>query len=151
MAEYRVPSVNKIFITGNLTTDPDLRYMPDGRAVCTFQIASSRRYKSKDTGEWVDAPTTFVRVVSWGVGAERLGERLRKGMAVFVEGRLQSRSWETPEGEKRNIIEINALQVQNLTKIREEVEETKEEEFVVEESGEEEPKESEKEGLPFNE
>jgi single-strand DNA-binding protein len=114
MAEYRVPNINSISITGNLTADPDLRYMPDGRAVCNFQIASNRRYKDK-AGEWQDA-TTFVRVTTWGPSAERLGEQLRKGSAIFAEGRIQSRSWETPEGQKKSIVEINALRVQNLTK-----------------------------------
>ncbi len=116
MAEYRVPNINKILITGNLTGDPDLKYMPDGRAVCNFQIASGYRYLDKKTNEWVDAPPTFVRITTWGPTAERLGERLHKGNAVFVEGRLQSRSWETPEGQKRSIVEINALRVQNLNK-----------------------------------
>ncbi|MCK4307940.1 single-stranded DNA-binding protein [candidate division WOR-3 bacterium] len=140
MAEYRVPNINKILITGNLTGDPDLKYMPDGRAVCNFQIASGYRYLDKKTNEWIDAPPTFVRITTWGPTAERLGERLHKGNAVFVEGRLQSRSWETPEGQKRGIVEINALRVQNLNKF---------------EGGnlpkkEEEPKgEDEKEELPF--
>ena len=116
MAEYRVPNINKVLITGNLTVDPDLRYMPDGRAVCNFQIASSRRYKDKNTNEWVEAPPTFVRVTIFGQSAERLGESLHKGSAVFVEGRLQSRSWETPQGEKRSVLEIVAMTAQNLVK-----------------------------------
>jgi|Deesub1362A_J573_1020465.scaffolds.fasta_scaffold05131_3 single-strand DNA-binding protein len=116
MAEYRVPNINRVFITGNLTSDPELRYMPDGRAVCNFQIASNYRYRDRNTGEWVDAPTTFIRVVTWGPGAERVGEQLRKGSAVYIEGRLQSRSWETPEGQKRTTIEINGLRIQNLSK-----------------------------------
>lgn len=116
MAEYRVPNINRVIITGHLTADPELKYMPDGRAVCNFQIASSRRYKDKNTGEWVDAPPTFVRVAVFGPTAERLGETLHKGNAVFVEGRLQFRSWETSEGEKRSILEIVAFRAQSLMK-----------------------------------
>ena len=150
MAEYRVPKINKVLITGNLTADPDLRYMPDGRAVCNFQIASTQRYLDKKTGEWVDAPTTFVRVATFGPTAERLGERLRKGNAVFVEGRIQSRSWETPEGQKRSVVEISALRVQNLTKFAGEnlpgAEEEKPQEPKTEEGK---PQGDEKEELPF--
>ena len=128
MNEYKVPNINKIMITGRLTADPDLRYLPDGRAVCHFQIASNKRYKDKNTGEWVDAPPTFIRVTTWGASAEGLGERLRKGNAVFVEGSIQSRAWETPEGQKRSVIEINAMKVQNLTRLPgERVEEPNEE------------------------
>ncbi len=140
MAEYKLPNINKILITGNLTGDPDLRYMPDGRAVCNFQIASNRRYLSKKTNEWVDADPTFVRVTTWGPTAERLGEKLHKGNAVFVEGSIQSRSWETPEGQKRSIVEINALRVQNLTKLETENFPKKEETTI---------EENEKKELPF--
>ena len=144
MAEYRVPNINRILITGNLTADPDLKYMPDGRAVCNFSIANTRRYLDKKTGEWVDAPPTFVRITTWGITAEKLGERLRKGNAVFVEGSIQSRSWETPEGQKRSVIEINALKVQNLTKFKGENLPEKEEN-----EPEENEENSEKKELPF--
>ncbi|MDD5528979.1 MAG: single-stranded DNA-binding protein [bacterium] len=116
MQEYRVPKINEVRITGNLTVDPELKYLPDGRAVCNFSIANTRRYLDKKTNQWIDAPPTFIRIVSFGPSAERLGETLKKGYAVFVEGRLQSRSWETPEGDKRSVVEINANHVQNLTK-----------------------------------
>jgi single-strand DNA-binding protein len=142
MAEYRVPNINRIFITGNLTSAPELRYMPDGRAVCNFQIASNYRYKDRNTGEWMDAPTTFIRVITWGPGAERAGEQLRKGSAVYIEGRLQSRTWETPEGQKRTTIEINALRIQNLSKS--EMKEESEEEIEIE-------SERSKDDLPFEE
>jgi len=115
MPEYRVPRINRVLITGNLTSDPELRYTPDGQAVLSFQIASNRRYPNKKTGEWQE-DTTFVRVTAWRELAERMGERLHKGSAVFVEGRLQSRSWETPDGQKRSAIDIIALTVQDLTK-----------------------------------
>jgi len=115
MPEYRVPRINRVLITGNLTSDPELRYTPDGQAVLNCQIASNRRYPNKKTGEWQE-DTTFVRVTAWQALAERMGERLHKGSAVFVEGRLQSRSWETPDGQKRSAIDIIALTVQDLTK-----------------------------------
>jgi len=115
MPEYRVPRINRVLITGNLTNDPELRYTPDGQAVIGFQIAANRIYPNKKTGEW-QKDTTFVRVTAWRDLAERMGERLHKGSAVFVEGRLQSRSWETPDGQKRSAIDIIALTVQDLTK-----------------------------------
>jgi len=121
MPEYRVPRINRVLITGNLTSDPELRYTPDGQAVLNCQIASNRRYPNKKTGEWQE-DTTFVRVTAWQALAERMGERLHKGSAVFVEGRLQSRSWETPDGQKRSAIDIIALTVQDLTKAEIEVE-----------------------------
>ncbi len=115
MADYRVPRVNRVLITGNLTVDPELRYTPDGQAVLNFRIASNRRYRNRKSGEW-EEDVTYVRVTAWRELAERMGERLHKGSAVFVEGRLQSRSWETPDGQKRSAIDILALSIQDLTK-----------------------------------
>lgn len=132
MADYRVPRVNKIIITGNLTADPELRYTPDGQAVLSFRIASNRRYRNKRSGDW-EEDVTYVRINAWRELAERMGERLHKGSAVFVEGRLQSRSWETPDGQKRSAIDILALTIQDLTKTTTEVEESEEKE--VEEEG----------------
>jgi single-strand DNA-binding protein len=152
VAEYRVPQINSIHITGNLTGDPDLRYTPEGQPVCNFNIASSRRYRDKDTGEWKDASPTFIRVVTWRQLAERMGERLHKGHAVYVEGFLQSRSWETSDGQKRSAIEIQALRVQHLNKFPGEKEESIPEEGEPEskEEGEPESKEEKgKEDLPF--
>ncbi|MDD2890579.1 MAG: single-stranded DNA-binding protein [bacterium] len=116
MQEYRVPKINEVRITGNLVAEPELKYMPDGKAVCNFRIANSSRYLDKKTNQWVDGEPTFVRIAVFGPSAERLGETIKKGYAVFVEGRLQSRSWETPEGDKRSSIEIIANRVQNLTR-----------------------------------
>ncbi len=117
MAEYRVPNINRIHITGNLTHDPELRYTPEGQPVCSFNIANTHRYLDKKTNEWTDAPTTFVKVTTWGQTAERMGSTLHKGNAVYVEGDLRTNSWETPQGEKRSTIEIHALRVQNLNKV----------------------------------
>lgn len=142
MQEYRLPRMNDVRITGRLTVDPDLRYMPDGRAVCNFQIANDRRYLDKKTNQWVDAPPTFVRITVFGPSAERLGEQLKKGYAVLVEGRLQSRSWDDKDsGEKRSVLEIYANSVQNLTK-------TSSKEAVEEEVSEENTKKEDNE-LPF--
>jgi len=115
MADLRLPSLNRVLMAGRLTRDPELRYTPSGTAVCNLRLASSRRYKDK-SGEWQD-DSTFVNVVTWSKTAENCGEYLKKGSAVLVEGRLQSRSWETEDGQKRSVVEINALRVEFLDRI----------------------------------
>ena len=114
MAEVRLATLNKVLMTGRLTRDPETRYTPSGAAVCNFGIAVNRRYRAQ-SGEWQEE-VCFVNVVAWSKLAERLGEQLKKGSAVFVEGRLQSRQWETQDGQKRTTIEVNALSVQHLDK-----------------------------------
>lgn len=113
--ELKLPSLNKILIAGNCTWDPEVRYMQSGTAMTRFGIASSRYYRDpKDAaGEWKE-DTCFVNVVVWGPLAERMGDQLKKGTAVLVEGRLQSRSWEADDGQKRTAIEVNADRVQVL-------------------------------------
>lgn len=108
-------NLNKVFLIGNLTRDPELRYIPNGTAVATFTVAAGRVYTSS-AGERKE-DTCFVRVVSWARQAELCGEFLSKGSPVFVEGRLQSRSWETPEGQKRSMIEVVAQSVQFLGRL----------------------------------
>jgi single-strand DNA-binding protein len=115
MSDLRLPSLNRVLIAGRLTRDPELRYTPSGTAVCNLRLASSRRYKDK-SGEWQD-DATFVGVVTWSRTAENCGEYLKKGSAVLVEGRLQSRSWETEDGQKRSVVEINALRVEFLDRV----------------------------------
>ena len=105
-------SLNKVLMIGNLTRDPELRYIPSGSAVASFTIAMNRVYKLQ-TGEKKEE-TSFVRVVVWGRMAETCGEYLKKGRPVFVEGRLQSRSWDGPDGQKRSTIEVVATSVQFL-------------------------------------
>lgn len=105
-------SLNRVFLIGNLTRDPELRYLPSGQAVATFTIAVNRTYTS-GTGEKKE-DTSFIRVVVWARRAEVCNEYLRKGSPVFVEGRLQSRSWEAPDGAKRSSIEVVANNVQFL-------------------------------------
>src|SRR3990167_2728898 len=105
-------SLNKVLLIGNLTRDPELRYVPSGSAVASFTLAMNRVYKLQ-TGEKKEE-TSFVRVVVWCRLAEVCGEYLKKGNPVFVEGRLQSRSWDGPDGQKRSTIEVIANNVQFL-------------------------------------
>lgn len=105
-------TLNKVFLIGNLTRDPELRYVPSGSAVATFTVAVNRIYKTQ-TGEKKEQ-TSFIRIVVWGRMAEVSGEYLSKGSPVFVEGRLQSRDWETQEGQKRNTVEVIADNIQFL-------------------------------------
>ncbi len=105
-------SLNKVFLIGNLTRDPELRYIPSGSAVATFTVAVNRVFKSQ-AGEKKEQ-TSFIRVVVWGRRAEVCGEYLSKGSPVFIEGRLQSRDWETQDGQKRNTLEVIADNVQFL-------------------------------------
>jgi single-strand DNA-binding protein len=113
--EIRLPSLNKVLITGNCTQDPEVRYIQSGAAVTNMRIASNRRYKDPSSGEWKD-DTCFVDCVAWAQLAERVGEQAKKGSPVLVEGRLQSRSWETEDGQKRSVIEIRADRIQFLEK-----------------------------------
>jgi len=103
-------SLNKVFMIGNLTRDPELRYIPNGSAVASFTLAMNRVYKSQ-TGEKKEE-VTFIRVVVWARLAEVCAEYLKKGSPVFVEGRLQSRSWDGPDGQKRNATEVVAMNIQ---------------------------------------
>ena len=115
MAEVKLASVNKVMLTGRLTRDPELRYTPSGAAVSSFAVASSRSYKAQD-GEWKQV-VTYVNAVAWGKLAVLVNEYLKKGSAVYVEGSLNSRSWETEDGQKRSLLEIKAQTVQFLDRI----------------------------------
>ena len=112
MADVRLGTLNKVLLIGRLTQDPEMRYTPSGAAVLNMRLAVNRRYQDQG-GEWRD-DTCFVNAVAWQKTAERLAQILKKGSAVLVEGRLQSRSWETQDGQKRTTIEVNAMSVQNL-------------------------------------
>ena len=105
-------SLNRVLLIGNLTRDPELRYLPSGQAVTTFTVAVNRAYTA-GTGERKEE-TSFIRVVVWARRAEVCNEFLRKGSPVFVEGRLQSRTWEAQDGTKRSSIEVVANDVQFL-------------------------------------
>ena len=108
-------NLNKVFLIGNLTRDPELRYIPSGTAVATFTLATGRAY-TLASGEKKEE-TCFVRCVAWARQAELCGEYLSKGSPIFVEGRLQSRNWETPDGQKRSIIEVVVQNIQFLGKV----------------------------------
>lgn len=103
---------NRVFLMGNLTCDPELRYTPNGTAVTNLRIAVNRRFRTQ-SGE-IKEETVFVTVVAWGKQAETCTQFLSKGRPVFVEGRLQMRSWETQDGQKRNVLEVRASRVQFL-------------------------------------
>ncbi|MBI4430443.1 MAG: single-stranded DNA-binding protein [Candidatus Omnitrophica bacterium] len=105
-------SFNRVFLLGNLTRDPELRYIPSGQAVTTFTVAANRTYLSPAGEKKEDV--SFVRIVTWARLAETCNEYLRKGSQVFVEGRLQSRSWSAQDGTKRSTIEVVANSVQFL-------------------------------------
>lgn len=105
-------SFNKVILMGNLTRDPELRYTPSGAPVCNFDLAVSRSYTTQG-GERRDE-VCFITIVVWAKQAETCGEYLAKGRPVLVEGRLQQRSWETPEGQKRSKHEVVAERVQFL-------------------------------------
>lgn len=100
-------SLNKVMLIGNLTRDPELRYTPSGAAVCTFGLATNRSWMPSDATERKEE-TEFHKVVVWNKLAELCSQLLTKGRKVYIEGRLQTRSWETSEGEKRQSTEIVA-------------------------------------------
>ena len=95
-----------ITIVGNLTNDPELRFTPSGAAVANFTVASTPRMFDKNSNEWKDSETLFMRCSVWREAAENVAESLTRGTAVIVTGRLQSRTYETKEGEKRTVIEL---------------------------------------------
>jgi single-strand DNA-binding protein len=95
-----------VSITGNLTDDPELRFTPSGVAVANFRVAVTPRVKDGDS--WRDGEASFYRVVAWRGMAENAAESLRKGNRVMVQGQLRQNSWETPEGEKRSVVEVQA-------------------------------------------
>ena len=102
-------SLNKVILLGNLTRDPELRYTPNGTPVSSFGLAVNRRYRQGD--EWRDE-VCYIDIVTFGRQAETVGEYLNKGNLAMIEGRLQWRSWETEDGQKRSKHEVVASNVQ---------------------------------------
>ena len=100
-----------ITIVGNLTADPELRFTPSGAAVSNFTIASTPRKFNKNTNEWEDEEALFMRCTIWRQAAENVAESLQRGMAVIATGRLKQRSFETKEGEKRTVYEMDVDEV----------------------------------------
>lgn len=103
---------NKVFLIGNLTRDPELRYTPSGTAVVNLGMAVNRRFKDREGQQKSDV--CFLTIVVWDKQAEACNQYLQKGRPLFVEGRLQSRSWEAKDGTKRHVLEIRAERVQFL-------------------------------------
>ena len=101
----------QITIVGNLVDDPQLRYTPTGQAVANFRVASTPRYLDRNTNEWKDADSLFLSCNVWRQAAENVAESLQRGMRVIVSGRLRQRSYETKEGEKRTVYEIEVDEV----------------------------------------
>ena len=100
-----------ITIVGNLVGDPELRYTPTGQAVANFRIASTPRFMDRTTNEWKDGDSLFLSCNVWRQAAENVAESLQRGMRVIVQGRLRQRSYETKEGEKRTVYEIEVDEV----------------------------------------
>ncbi len=97
-------SLNKVQLLGNLTRDPELKYIPSGQAVVSFGIATNRRWNDKDGNPQED--TQFHDITAWGKTAEIISNIFKKGNKIYIEGRLQTRSWEAPDGAKRSKTEI---------------------------------------------
>jgi single-strand DNA-binding protein len=100
-----------ITVVGNLTDDPELRFTPSGAAVANFTVASTPRFLDKQTNEWKDGDALFLRCSVWRQAAENIAESLQRGARVIVQGRLKQRSYETKEGEKRTVYELDVDEV----------------------------------------
>ncbi|MGH3326833.1 MAG: single-stranded DNA-binding protein, partial [Streptomycetales bacterium] len=100
-----------ITVVGNLTDDPELRFTPSGAAVANFTVASTPRFYDRQSAEWRDGDALFLRCSVWRQSAENVAESLQRGMRVVVQGRLRQRSFETREGEKRTVVELEADEV----------------------------------------
>ena len=100
-----------ITVVGNLVDDPELRFTPSGAAVANFRIASTPRTFDRQTNEWKDGETLFMRCSVWRDAAENVAESLQRGTRVIVSGRLKSRTYETKEGEKRTVVEMEVDEV----------------------------------------
>jgi single-strand DNA-binding protein len=100
-----------ITVIGNLTDDPELRFTPSGAAVAKFRVASTPRFMDRNSGEWKDGEPLFLPCTVWRQAAENVAESLARGSRVIVSGRLRQRSYETREGEKRTVIELEVDEV----------------------------------------
>jgi single-strand DNA-binding protein len=98
-----------VTIVGNLTDDPEVTFTPNGAAVCNFRLAVTPRFR--DGNGWKDGETSFFRITAWRDLATHIGDSLSKGDRVLVQGQLRARSWETPQGERRTVVEVQAEEV----------------------------------------
>ena len=101
---------NTVTVVGNLTRDPELRFTQSGQARAVLGIAVNRRWQNRSSGEW-EEQVSFFNLVCWGDMAENVSESLARGSRVLVTGRLDQRSWDTPEGDKRSVVEINVEEI----------------------------------------
>jgi single-strand DNA-binding protein len=101
---------NTVTLVGNVTRDPELRYTPSGQAVATFGLAVNRRWQNRQTNDW-EEQTSFFDVKCWAQMAENVGESVQRGSRVVVSGRLEQRSWETDNGDKRSKVEVVADEI----------------------------------------
>src|SRR5450432_2553044 len=101
----------QITISGNLVDDPELRFTPSGQPVARFRVASTPRFRDNASGEWKDGDSLFLSCNVWRQAAENVAESLQRGMRVIVQGRLRQRSYETKEGEKRTVYEVEVDEV----------------------------------------
>ncbi len=126
--------LNKVFLIGRLTRDPEIRFLPSGNQVTSFTLAVNRRYRTKNSEEWKEE-TYYFDVEAFSYLAERLGKQLNKGVQIVLEGHLRQDKWETPSGEKRSKIKVVAEKVNILSRPEkiEELEETSTEPEVIEE------------------
>ncbi len=102
---------NTVTIVGNLTSDPEMRFTPNGVAMVKISIAVNRRRFNRDTNSWEDTEASFFNAVCWRDLAENVSESLRKGNRVVITGRLEQRSWETQEGERRSVVEVQVDEI----------------------------------------
>jgi single-strand DNA-binding protein len=100
-----------ITLIGNLTDDPELRFTPSGAAVAKFRVASTPRYLDRQSGEWKDGEALFLTCNVWRQAAEHVAESLQRGTRVIISGRLRQRSYETKEGEKRTVFEVEVDEI----------------------------------------
>jgi single-strand DNA-binding protein len=112
--------LNKVFLIGRLTRDPEIRFLPSGTQVTTFSIAYNRNYKVND--EWKEE-THYFDIEAYGQLAERLGKQLSKGIMILIEGRLRQGRWETSEGEKRSKVAVVAEKVNIINKPKTDIQE----------------------------
>lgn len=104
-------SENTVTIVGNLTADPELKFTPEGKAVANFTIADTPRYFDKVANEWKDGTTLYMPCSVWRETAENVAESLRKGSRVIASGKIKQRNWETGEGEKRKVVEMEVTEI----------------------------------------
>ena len=106
-------NINRVVLVGNLTRDPELRQTPSGMAVCSLRIAVNTRRKDNSTGQWTEKPNYF-DITVWGAQGENCAQYLAKGRPVAIDGRLEWREWDAPDGTKRQAVEVIADTVQFL-------------------------------------